>query len=82
MKLKPLATLFMALSLGACSGLPEQTFNTDLSQPQCCSTLDALPLTALSIPFHQQVVMDANLPSMLAVRFYFLQILLHPNRSQ
>ncbi|WP_261884162.1 MalM family protein [Vibrio pelagius] len=64
MKLKPLATLFMALSLGACSGLPEQTFNTDLSQPQCCSTLDALPLTALPIPFHQQVVMDANLPSL------------------
>ena len=62
MKLKPLATLFMALSLVACSGLPEQTFNTDLSQPQCCSTLDALPLTALSIPFHQQVVMDVNLP--------------------
>ncbi|HAS6370796.1 TPA: hypothetical protein RQJ73_000606 [Vibrio vulnificus] len=64
MKLKPLATLFMALSLSACSGLPEQTFNTDLSHPQCCSTLDTLPLTALSIPFHQQVVMDASLPSL------------------
>ncbi|MCU8165068.1 MalM family protein [Vibrio vulnificus] len=64
MKLKPLATLFMALSLGACSGLPEQNFNTDLSQPQCCSTLDTLPLTALSIPFDQQVIIDANLPSL------------------
>lgn len=64
MKLKPLATLCMALSLGACSGLPEQTFNTDMSQRQCCSTLDALPLTVLSVPFHQQIVMDASLPSL------------------
>ncbi|MCA3939226.1 hypothetical protein JKP09_13105 [Vibrio vulnificus] len=64
MKLKPLATLFMTLSLGACSGLPEQNFNTDLSQPQCCSTLDTLPLTVLSIPLHQQVIIDANLPSL------------------
>ncbi|BDR17895.1 MalM family protein [Vibrio sp. STUT-A16] len=64
MKLKPLATLLMALSLGACSSLPEQAFNTDLNTQACCSALDALPLTALSTPFHQQVVMDANLPTL------------------
>ncbi|AXT73754.1 MULTISPECIES: MalM family protein [unclassified Vibrio] len=64
MKLKPLATLFIALSLGACSSLPEQAFNTDLNTQACCSTLDTLPLTALSTPFHQQVVMDANLPTL------------------
>lgn len=63
MKLKPLATLFIALSLTACSGLPEQAFNTDLSNQACCSTLASLPLTALSVPFHQQMVMDADLPS-------------------
>ena len=62
MKLKPLATLFMALSLSACSGLPEQTFNTDLSKQPCCSTLETLPLTTLSTPFHQQVIVDAELP--------------------
>ena len=62
MKLKPLATLFMALSLSACSGLPEQAFNTDLNKQACCSTLEALPLTTLSTPFHQQVVVDAELP--------------------
>ncbi|MGR5235772.1 MalM family protein [Vibrio alfacsensis] len=64
MKLKPLATLFVALSLTACSGLPEQAFNTNLSDQACCSILEALPLTALSIPFHQQVIMDADLPSL------------------
>nr|WP_319555069.1 MalM family protein [uncultured Vibrio sp.] len=64
MKLKPLAALLMALSLGACSSLPEQAFNTDLNTQACCSALDALPLTALSTPFHQQVVMDANLPTL------------------
>ncbi|WP_417877964.1 MalM family protein [Vibrio sp.] len=64
MKLKPLVTLLIALSLGACSSLPEQAFNTDLNTQACCSTLDTLPLTALSIPFHQQVVMDANLPTL------------------
>ncbi|MCF7482367.1 MalM family protein [Vibrio sp. J1-1] len=66
MKLKPLATLLMALSLGACSSLPEPTFNTDFNTQTCCSTLNALPLTALSTPFHQQVVMDANLPTLSA----------------
>ncbi|WP_321273688.1 MalM family protein [uncultured Vibrio sp.] len=64
MKLKPLVTLLIALSLGACSSLPEQAFNTDLNTQACCSTLDTLPLTALSMPFHQQVVMDANLPTL------------------
>jgi maltose operon protein len=62
MKLKPLATLFMALSLSACSGLPEQNFNTDLSKQTGCSTLEALPLTTLSTPFHQRVIVDAKLP--------------------
>ncbi|BDR13256.1 MalM family protein [Vibrio sp. STUT-A11] len=66
MKLKPLATLLMALSLGACSSLPEQTFNTDFNTQACCSSINALPLTALSTPFHQQVVMDANLPTLSA----------------
>ncbi|MGL5431117.1 MAG: MalM family protein [Vibrio sp.] len=64
MKLKPLVNLFMVLSLSACSGLPEQTFNTDLRNQTCCSTFETLPLTTLSTPFHQQMVIDANFPTL------------------
>ena len=64
MKLKLLATLTVTLFLGACSSVPEHTFNTDFQEPSCCVTLNALPLTSLSLPFHQQMVMDASLPSL------------------
>ncbi len=64
MKLKSFATLFMALSLSACSGLPEQSLQTHLDKAECCSSLSDLPLTALSVPFHQQVLMDARLPTL------------------
>ncbi|SJL83897.1 MalM family protein [Vibrio palustris] len=70
MKRFPLTTLLMTLLLTACSELPDQPLNTDLNQTSCCSTLSALPVTALSVPFHQQVVMDADLPTLSSTVLY------------
>jgi maltose operon periplasmic protein len=63
MKLKPLATLMMTFALSACSGLPEQAFNTDLNSNTCCTQLKELPLIKLTVPFQQRVVMDGDQPT-------------------
>ncbi|MEZ8737838.1 hypothetical protein FCV55_08450 [Vibrio sp. F13] len=64
MKLKSLVIIVAALTVSACSGIPEQELNTDFNSSACCSQLSALPITQLSIPFHQQVIMDGDLPTL------------------
>ncbi|MFA0345808.1 MalM family protein [Vibrio sp. 10N.222.55.C6] len=64
MKLKSLVVIVAALTVSACSGIPEQELNTDFNSSACCSQLSALPITQLSIPFHQQVIMDGDLPTL------------------
>ena len=66
MKLKPLVVIVAALTVSACSGIPEQELNTDFNSSACCSQLSTLPVTQLSIPFHQQVIMDGDLPTLSA----------------
>ena len=64
MKLKSLVTIVAALTVSACSGIPENELNTDFNNSACCSQLNALPTTQLPIPFHQQVIMDGHLPTL------------------
>lgn len=64
MKLKLLVVIVAALTISACSGIPEQELNTDFNSSACCSQLSTLPVTQLSIPFHQQVIMDGDLPTL------------------
>ncbi|MFI3275012.1 MalM family protein [Vibrio sp.] len=66
MKLKSLVVIVAALTVSACSGIPEQELNTDFNSSACCSQLSTLPVTQLSIPFHQQVTMDGDLPTLSA----------------
>ncbi len=64
MKLKSLVTIVAALTVSACSGIPENELNTDFNNSACCSQLSVLPTTQLPIPFHQQVIMDGHLPTL------------------
>ncbi|MEZ9300040.1 MalM family protein [Vibrio splendidus] len=64
MKLKSLVIIVAALTVSACSGIPEKEFNTDFNSSTCCFQPSALPMTQLSIPFHQQVIMDGNLSTL------------------
>ncbi|CDU07616.1 putative lipoprotein [Vibrio coralliirubri] len=64
MKLKSLVIIVAALTVSACSGIPEKELNTDFNDSACCSQLSALPMTQLSVPFHQQVIMDGHLPTL------------------
>jgi maltose operon protein len=66
MKLKSLVVIVAALTVSACSGITEQELNTDFNSSACCSQLSTLPVTQLSIPFHQQVIMDGDLPTLSA----------------
>ncbi len=66
MKLNSLVVIVAALTVSACSGIPEQELNTDFNSSACCSQLSTLPVTQLSIPFHQQVIMDGDLPTLSA----------------
>lgn len=61
MKLKSLMTIVAALTVSACSGIPEKELKTDFNNSACCSQLSSLPTTQLSVPFHQQVIMDGHL---------------------
>ncbi len=64
MKFKSLVALMMGFGLSACSGISDQALNMDLNSNSCCSTLTELPLTELSVPFQQHVVIDGELPTL------------------